>query len=369
MQTWRRQIGLGLGLGLELGSASAARAGDGVIEINQAAALAGAVTPGDAPGYPVEVFTPGSYRLTGNLTVPAGSPAGIAIYAGGTRLDLGGFSITSTTVCSGAPLVCAPRGTGAGIDASGASDVSVSNGRVAGFGVWGVALFEGGRAERLSIESNGFLGILGDRNSVLVENVVRRNGGAGIQVGAGSRLVANVSSGNAGLGAELGAGSAIAHNVFEGNAAGSVSGGRATAGNVCDDGRCSARGTRRFYLTAQLANGSQALSACVAGFHMAAFWELQDLSVLEYAPHLGKSGFDTGKGAPNDPGWARTGVANSGAAMLSCTLWTSASPGTFGQWVALVTPNSTAGSESNISPWEKGTAACDTIRAVWCVED
>jgi hypothetical protein len=346
---------------------ASALAVDGVIEINQARANAGSVTPGDTPGFPVEIFTPGSYRLTGNLSVPAGSDAGIAIYAAGTRLDLAGFSITSTTVCSGAPLACAPTGTGAGINASGASDVAVSNGRVAGFGVWGVALFEGGRVERIAVESNGFVGILGDRNAVLVENVVRRNGGPGIQVGAGSRLVGNVASGNAGFGAEVGAASALAQNVFEGNAAGSVSGGRAIAGNVCDDGRCSARATRRFYLTAQAVNGSQALSACVAGFHMAAFWELQHLSVLEYAPHLGKSGFDTGKGAPNDPGWARTGTANNSAGPLSCNLWTSTSG--LGQRVALEEPSSAAGSGTNISPWLEGSASCNANLPVWCVED
>jgi hypothetical protein len=258
-------------------------------------------------------------------------------------------------------------GSGVGIDASGARDVAVSNGSVSGFGVWGVALFEGGRAERLNVESNGFAGIVGDRATVLIANVVRRNGGPGIEVGAGSLLRDNVASGNAGLGAQLGPSSAIAGNVFEGNAGGSLSGGRATGGNLCDDGRCSARGARRFYLTSQPVTGSQPLGACTTGFHMAAFWELQDLSVLEYAPHLGKAGFDTGRGAPNEPGWARTGVANSTASSLSCNVWTSTSGQ--GQWVALVGPTSAPGSGSNIAPWVTGTTACTTTLSVWCVED
>ena len=46
---------------------SAAFAGDGVIEINAAAAAAGGVTATDTPGYPVTIDAPGSYRLTGNL--------------------------------------------------------------------------------------------------------------------------------------------------------------------------------------------------------------------------------------------------------------------------------------------------------------
>jgi hypothetical protein len=44
---------------------------DGVIEINQSRALAGGVTPGDAPGFPVTISARGSYRLTGNLDLTA----------------------------------------------------------------------------------------------------------------------------------------------------------------------------------------------------------------------------------------------------------------------------------------------------------
>ena len=47
-------------------------ASDGVIEINQARALQGGVTEGDTPGFPVTISQSGSYRLTGNLTVPGG---------------------------------------------------------------------------------------------------------------------------------------------------------------------------------------------------------------------------------------------------------------------------------------------------------
>ena len=52
-----------------------ARAVDGVIEINQARALAGGVTPGDAAGFPVTITASGSYRLTGNLTVDENTTA------------------------------------------------------------------------------------------------------------------------------------------------------------------------------------------------------------------------------------------------------------------------------------------------------
>jgi len=37
--------------------------------IDQSAALAGGITPSDAPGFPITIDTPGSYRLVGNLDV------------------------------------------------------------------------------------------------------------------------------------------------------------------------------------------------------------------------------------------------------------------------------------------------------------
>jgi hypothetical protein len=351
---------------LTLMTSEVALAADGIIEINQISALAGGVTPGDTPGFPVEIFVTGSYRLTGNLAVPSGAPAGIAVYAYGTTVDLAGFSITSSTQCSGTPVSCTTSGAGAAIDATGANDVAVENGRVAGFSVWGVALSEGSRAERLIVESNAIAGIFGDRNCSLMGNIVRHNGGPGIQVGPGSNLVANIVSGNKGVGATVGVSTGLAQNVFEGNAGGSVSGGRATEGNVCDDGRCSARGTRRFYLTPGQVTGAQARAACGAGFHMASFWELQDLSTLEYAPSpVGYSGVDTGSGPPNNPGWVRTGAASANPPN-SCNAWTSTSGA--GKSAALVEPSSVDPANNN-SPWVVFTSNCSSPSPVWCVED
>src|SRR5882757_8656039 len=65
---------------------------DGVVLIDQNRALAGNITPGDAPGFPISITQPGSYRLSGNLTVPA-STAGIEISASNVTIDLNGFSL------------------------------------------------------------------------------------------------------------------------------------------------------------------------------------------------------------------------------------------------------------------------------------
>src|SRR6266567_2659981 len=95
----------------------AAYAVDGVVLINQSSALAGNVTPGDAPGFPVTISVAGSYRLSGNLTVPDANTTAIEITADDVTIDLNGFSIIGPTVCSGGPPVtsCSPTGSGAGI--------------------------------------------------------------------------------------------------------------------------------------------------------------------------------------------------------------------------------------------------------------
>jgi hypothetical protein len=76
-----------------VGSASAQ------VLINQAAALAGGVSPGDAPGFPVTLSQGGSYRLTSNLKVPAGV-SGVEITASDVRLDLNGHAVIGPNVCT-----------------------------------------------------------------------------------------------------------------------------------------------------------------------------------------------------------------------------------------------------------------------------
>ena len=79
-------------LALVGGWAGPAFAVDGVTLIDQARALAGNVTPGDAPGFPVTLSLPGSYRLSGNLIVLTPTD-GILITADRVTLDLNGFSV------------------------------------------------------------------------------------------------------------------------------------------------------------------------------------------------------------------------------------------------------------------------------------
>jgi hypothetical protein len=129
---------------------SAALAVDGVILIDQNKALAGGVTVGDAPGFPISITQSGSYRLASNLTAPANTGA-ISITANNVTLDLNGFSVSSTIVDVGIfGLV--------NTIFIGAADVSIKNGSVIltgttimGQGGNAIVSFFGGPATRVTL--------------------------------------------------------------------------------------------------------------------------------------------------------------------------------------------------------------------------
>ena len=106
---------------------STAWAVDGVILIDQSRALAGNITPGDTPGFPITISQSGSYRLSSNLSVPSGFNA-IVLTAANVTIDLNGFTITTP--------VQAPGGGKTGIinDLSVAPNgITVRNGNIEGF--------------------------------------------------------------------------------------------------------------------------------------------------------------------------------------------------------------------------------------------
>ena len=73
-------------------SAEAVTVANGVVLFNQADALAGNVTPGDAPGFPVTLSAIGVYRLSGNLLPTAGTD-GIDVTAPDVTIDMFGFRL------------------------------------------------------------------------------------------------------------------------------------------------------------------------------------------------------------------------------------------------------------------------------------
>jgi len=118
-----------------------------VIRIDQASAKAGDVTPGDAPGFPVTITRPGSYRLTSNLRSP--SAVAIQIDADGVTLDLNGFAIIGTYVFEDSP---------GAISGNNRRHVRIHNGTIMGFSF--PIRFEGDAQfitlEKLNINSTTF---------------------------------------------------------------------------------------------------------------------------------------------------------------------------------------------------------------------
>ncbi len=158
---------------------------DGVVLINQSQALAGNVTPGDAPGFPVTLSQSGSYRLTGNLVVPDANTTAIHIAADHVTLDLNGFSIIGPSVCTSSPANCPAAAQGIGIQADngptvdGPRGTKILNGTVRGMGSTGILITGlGGSIERVVADSNAGGGLLVAGS--VIESAATRNGSFGI---------------------------------------------------------------------------------------------------------------------------------------------------------------------------------------------
>lgn len=168
--------------------ALAAVADEGGVEINHAGALAG-IDASDPPGYPVELFNPGRYRLTGDLSPPPGIDA-IQVMASDVSLDLKGHQLLGT----GVP------------------------------GAAGIRSWAGPAQQNVTIRDGGIRG-MGDGGVMLpdVERVTLRglrltaNGGPGFRVGHRATVEGVESVGNVACGGEAGSGSSVAKSSFTGN--------------------------------------------------------------------------------------------------------------------------------------------------------
>jgi hypothetical protein len=210
--------------------------GAGVIHIDQRHAMTGNVTPGDQPGFPITISQPGSYRLSGNLTVPDLDTTAIQITSDGVTLDLNGFSIIGPGVCTTDPTKCPSPGKGVGVQSGGDEGarprgVRITNGTVRGMGLIGIWLTgDGSVVEKVTADSNaggglsvagsvigsaaiqnGSLGIIGNtvRDSSAVQNF-----GDGILLQPGGVATGNVSSTNGGYGIALPYGTATGNTLF-----------------------------------------------------------------------------------------------------------------------------------------------------------
>ncbi len=91
-----------------------------------------------APSFPIVINQSGSYRLAGNLNVPAGVDGLVIGNGAQVTLDLGGYQLAGAAACSKAGCGGAPHTTG--IKIGGNAVVHVFNGAVRGFGLYGIGL-------------------------------------------------------------------------------------------------------------------------------------------------------------------------------------------------------------------------------------
>jgi hypothetical protein len=187
---------------------------DGVVLINQSIALAGGVTPGDTPGFPVTISVPGSYRLSGNLVVPDANTTAILITADNVTIDLNGFSIIGPNVCSWGPYTCTqpPNYTsGSGIYSVDPLNrtLSISNGTITGMAGTGINVQGGAHIFNVQATSNGFGGISAfDASTIISASTASNNWAAGIStLGAVTGSTAAFNQGDG-----IDAGTVIANN-------------------------------------------------------------------------------------------------------------------------------------------------------------
>lgn len=142
---------------------------------------------------------------------------------------------------------------------------------------------------------------------------------------------------------------------------------------------------RAFYLSQSQVAGDGPRQACAAGFHFASLFELLDVSHLRYAIEETDAfrRADSGSGPPTMRyGWIRTGsegnpgLADPGFANCAESLsgpdlaWRVVSPSESGTIVRLQGVwNSTSSMLGWLGPWEASVAGCDTLQAVWCIQD
>lgn len=184
---------------------------DGVTEINQVRATAGGVTPGDAPGFPVTLDHPGSYRLTGNLRVGTPTAIAIEVTSAHVTIDLNGFEIS----CGDEISPCG-SGSGDGISAN-QSNVTVVNGTVRDMGNNGITAGANAHIERVRALGNHHYGIVCGNGCALADNIASDNGYDGLGAGLDSTLIGNTARSNGRGGIETNSNCTVSGNTTNGN--------------------------------------------------------------------------------------------------------------------------------------------------------
>ena len=141
----------------------------GEILLTHAKALAGNVTPGDAPGFPITLSLPGSYQFA-SVIHPSAGLIGIQVTSPDVTIDLNGFRLHGSNV--------AFHGIAGGVDS-----VTIRNGTITGFKFDGINGGTGSHwtVENMRVVENGRHGIFGDGfHTAIRSSMVAVNGNRGI---------------------------------------------------------------------------------------------------------------------------------------------------------------------------------------------
>ena len=181
---------------------AAAAADDGVTPIDQARALSGGVTPGDAPDWPIFITRSGSFRLTSDLVIDKlDHPDVIVIRADNVTIDFNGFGIYGPNRCKTVGPYgvtgCTIQGAGRGVSASlQARGITIRNGQIRGMAGAGIGLFEAdARISDMVVSDSGGTGI-GIRSGTLANNSSQSNGSEGLIARGAVMATGNQAIGN-----------------------------------------------------------------------------------------------------------------------------------------------------------------------------
>jgi hypothetical protein len=180
---------------------------DGPVIITQAKALAGNVTPGDNPGYPVSITKAGSYQLGSNL-VPGAGHSGIAIVAPSVAIDFNGFTligggVSEFGVWGKQQSATIRNGTISGMKKDGIHAEAyfwvVENMIIMNNGESGIAAYEYIRVQNSTLAQNAMYGFVCTFACHVEDNIIVENdwGGASVQ---GGTVLGNTIIGNGGPG-------------------------------------------------------------------------------------------------------------------------------------------------------------------------
>lgn len=250
---------------------------DGVLEINQACAAGPGCFSGDAGGFPVTITAPGSYALTSDLSVTDANTSALDVDTADVSIDLRGFALSGPVVCTGqGPSISCGAGNGLGVDAT--IDISnrhprirVVDGRISGFGSFGIHAGAQSRIRGITVTGNGGPGVRVEDGSVITESAADRNGSLGLQTGGGGLISRCTATFNGTDGLRAGAVASVLDSVARANGnwgifidAYGTAQRNTVAGNDSDGIRA---GTRALVADSQIsANGGEGVLFTVNGF-------------------------------------------------------------------------------------------------------